>query len=127
MKMKTPSVSFAKTMAAKEKTAEANFMAQENQQFRIEAVRNKMLAIHLAALLGKDALSIPDFISEIIAADLEEPGSEDLIRKLHQVSEDNDLKMSRDQIIALIDHFENEARNLLTCALPPQRQTGTAP
>lgn len=107
------STSYLDTVAAKEKGIEQSFISENNERFRLEAVRNRLLAIWVAEQMGKDSANIPEFILETIAADLEEPGPEDVIRKLIADIEASGTEISREELTRQLHRCENEARLLL--------------
>lgn len=68
------------TMQDREKAFEAKFALDEELRFRAVARRNKLLGLWAAGLLAK---SDPEaYAREIVAADFEEAGHEDVVRKI---------------------------------------------
>lgn len=68
------------TMQDREKAFEAKFALDEELRFKATARRNKLLGLWAAGLLAK---SDPEaYASEIVAADFEEAGHEDVVRKI---------------------------------------------
>lgn len=64
----------------REKAQEAKFAHDAEFAFKIEARRNKLLGLWVAGLLGNaDAEA---YAKEVIAADFEEAGDEDVYRKI---------------------------------------------
>lgn len=64
----------------REKAHEAKFAHDEALRFKAEARRNKLLGLWAAELLGHDN---PDsYAGEVIAADFEEAGDDDVFRKV---------------------------------------------
>ena len=63
-----------------ERAYEAKFASDEAQQFRAFAKRDQLMAEWAAGLLGRTDLAA--YAGEVIRADLEEPGDEDVVRKL---------------------------------------------
>jgi hypothetical protein len=61
---------------------EAKFAHDEALQFRIGARRNKLLGLWAAERLGKSGAEAETFARSVVLADLEEPGDEDVIRKI---------------------------------------------
>jgi len=59
--------------------AEAKFVMDAAKEFKAEAKRNKALGHWAAELLGKDA---DKYALEVIMADMEEAGDDDVFRKL---------------------------------------------
>ena len=51
-------------------------------QFRAEARRNKLTGLWAAALMGKSDAEAAAYALEVVSADFEEAGSEDVVRKL---------------------------------------------
>ena len=65
------------------KTGFENKFAHDAQlQFKVEARRNKLLGLLVAELLGKSDDEAEDYAKEVIKADFEEAGDEDVYRKL---------------------------------------------
>lgn len=61
---------------------EAKFAHDGEMQFRAEARRNKLLGLWAAELLGKTGDDAAAYAMEVVAADFEEAGSEDVVRKV---------------------------------------------
>jgi hypothetical protein len=51
-------------------------------QFKAEARRNKLLGLWAAELLGKSGEDAQAYAKEVVKADFEEAGHEDVVRKL---------------------------------------------
>jgi hypothetical protein len=69
---------------------------QEEQDFKSIARRNKLLGLWLAEILGiTDAES---YAKEVVIADLDEPGDDDIIRKVMKDIADNDGKLTEEDI-----------------------------
>lgn len=64
----------------REKAQEAKFAHDAQLRFKAEARRNKLLATWAAEIMGKT--DVVAYISEVIAADFEEAGDEDVYRKV---------------------------------------------
>ncbi len=64
----------------RKKAQEAKFAHDAQLRFKAEARRNKLLALWVAELIGH---ANPDaYVAEVIAADFEEAGDEDVFRKV---------------------------------------------
>lgn len=61
---------------------EAKFAHDAEMQFRAEARRNRLVAVWAAELLGKDSDEIYPYVREVLRADFQEAGDEDVKRKL---------------------------------------------
>lgn len=102
------------TFNDREKGFENKFKHDEELQFKAEARRNKLLGLWAAELLGLTGADAQAYASEVIQSDFEEPGDEDVLRKVfgdlqakgvdkseHQVRREMDDLMvtARDQIM----------------------------
>lgn len=88
------------TFDDRERAAEAKFMHDEEFQFRANARRNKLLGHWAAELLGKKGDEAQAYALEVVKADFEEPGHEDVVRK---VAADLEGKASADEIRARME------------------------
>lgn len=70
------------TFDDRENAFEAKFAHDAEMQFRAEARRNKLAGLWAAALLGKTGAEAEAYALEIVSADFEEAGVEDVVRKL---------------------------------------------
>jgi hypothetical protein len=61
---------------------EAKFAHDSEMQFRAEARRNKLLGLWAAEKLGKTGDDADAYAKEVVKADFEEAGDEDVYRKL---------------------------------------------
>jgi hypothetical protein len=61
---------------------ENKFAHDEEMQFKAAARRNKLLGLWAAALLGKTGADAQAYAMEVVQADFEEVGHEDVVRKL---------------------------------------------
>ncbi|KFL28706.1 hypothetical protein JP74_02165 [Devosia sp. 17-2-E-8] len=66
----------------REKGYEAKFAHDATLRFKAEARRNKLLGIWAAELMGLDADAAKSYAAEVVAADFEEAGDEDVFRKV---------------------------------------------
>lgn len=70
------------TFDDREKAFEAKFAHDAEMQFRAEARANKLLGLWAAELLGKTGQAAQDYAMEVVKADFEEAGHEDVVRKV---------------------------------------------
>ncbi len=61
---------------------EAKFAHDEALQFKVQARANKLLGLWAAGLLGKDGDAANAYAVEVVKADFEEAGHEDVYRKV---------------------------------------------
>lgn len=67
-------------MQDREKAFESKFALDQELKFKAEARRNKLLGLWAAGLLGKSDPAA--YAGDVVAADFEEAGHEDVVRKL---------------------------------------------
>jgi hypothetical protein len=70
------------TFDDRENAFESKFAHDAEMQFKAEARRNKLLGLWAAELLGKTGEAAQDYAREVVKADFEEAGHEDVVRKL---------------------------------------------
>jgi hypothetical protein len=70
------------TFDDRENAFEAKFAHDSEMQFRAEARRNKLLGLWAAELIGKSGEDAAAYALEVVSADFEEAGDEDVVRKV---------------------------------------------
>lgn len=103
-------------MNEREDAFENKFAHDEALQFKAEARRNKLLGLWAAELMGKSGEDAQEYAKEVIRADFEESGDEDVFRKLRGDFEsanveksDRDIRKTMDEMMATaIDQIKNE-------------------
>ena len=90
----------------RQKSFEKKFARDQELQFKVAARSNKYLGGWASSKLGKNDLEKQNYIQEIIKADMEESGNEDVFRKVQK-----DFKS------ASISVEDNEIRNQMEKAL----------
>ncbi len=70
------------TFNDREKAFEDKYKHDQDLQFRVEVRRNKLLGLWTAELLGLQGGEAEAYAKEVVAADFEEPGDADLVRKV---------------------------------------------
>ncbi|MEX0287161.1 MAG: DUF1476 domain-containing protein [Paracoccaceae bacterium] len=70
------------TFDERENAFEAKFAHDEEMQFKAVARRNKLVGLWAADLLGKSGDDADAYAKEVIHADFEEAGHDDVVRKL---------------------------------------------
>ena len=68
----------------REKSFEKKFVKDEELKFKLAARSNKYLGEWVSSELGKNEEEKKNYIQEIIKADMEEAGSEDVFRKVRK-------------------------------------------
>ena len=90
----------------REQSFEKKFAKDQELQFKVAARSNKYLGEWASLKLGKNDEEKKNYIQEIIKADMEEAGNEDVFRKI-----------KKDFQSALISIEESEIRNQMEIAL----------
>ncbi len=98
------------TFDDRENAFETKFAHDAEMQFRAEARRNKLLGLWAAELLGKTGAEASDYAMTVVAADFEEAGSEDVVRK---VAADLEGKVSAEDIRTKLDNLLAVAKSQL--------------
>lgn len=70
------------TFDRREESFEKKFAHDEELRFRATAKRNRKLAVWAVEKLGRPASEADAYFKVIMSADLEEPGDDDVVRKL---------------------------------------------
>lgn len=66
----------------RESAFEAKYAHDAEMQFKAEARRNRLLGLWAAGLLGMDEAAAQDYARDVIRADFQEAGDEDVFRKI---------------------------------------------
>ncbi|MCB1516899.1 MAG: DUF1476 domain-containing protein [Hyphomicrobiaceae bacterium] len=91
----------------REKAQEAKYMHDEAVKFKATARRNKMLGHWAADLMGHEN---PDaYAGEVVAADFEEAGDEDVVRKVVKDLQEKGIAVGADEVRAKLATFLSEA------------------
>ncbi len=98
------------TFDDREKAFEKKFEHDEQLRFRAEMRRNKLLGLWAADLMGLAGTEAEAYARQVVEADLEEPGPEDVIRKVKADFEANGIDKSDRQIRRQLEDCEKEAR-----------------
>ena len=95
------------TFDDRENAFESKYAHDAEMQFKAEARRNKLLGLWVAELLGKSGDDAAEYAKEVVKADFEEAGHEDVVRK---VSGDVNGKITDDEIRAKMAELLVEAK-----------------
>ena len=95
----------------REKSFENKFAKDQELQFKVAARSNKYLGEWVSSKLGKTDEEKKNYIQEIIKADMEEAGSEDVLRKV-----------KKDFAEASINIEDSEIRNQIEKALSSAKE-----
>ena len=93
----------------KEGRYESKFARDEELQFKSTARRNKLLGLWAAEKLGKTGDDAPAYAREVIRADMQEAGDEDVFRKIRADFDAAGVAQSDHQIRRTMDEMMAEA------------------
>ena len=84
--------------------------SKQETEFRSQARRNRLLGLWLAEKLGLEGEDAVAYAREVVAADLDEPGHEDVMRKVMADVEAKGLGLTREEILVEMDNLMVVAR-----------------
>ena len=97
------------TFDERKKAFEAKYLQDEDIKFKMRAKRNKKIAEWAANLLNKSGDEC--YIKEVRQSDLEKPGDDDIIDKILNDFNKNNINVSRNEIIEKINECEKIVQN----------------
>ena len=98
------------TFDEREKGFEAKYKHDQELQFKVSARRNKLLGLWAAELLGLSESDADAYAKEVIASDFEEPGDDDVLRKVLGDFEAKGVDKSEHQVRKRMDELMDDAR-----------------
>ena len=94
----------------RQKSFEKKMVLDAEQEFKLQARRNKLLGLWVAKKLGKSDEEASEYAMAVIKADMEEDGDEDVFRFVKQELIAGGESLSDAQIREKMDVFLTEAR-----------------
>ena len=94
-------------MDDRKKGFEAKFQQDQEAQFKIRAIRNKLVGEWAATLINPE--NKEEYIKEVRVSDLEKPGDDDIIDKVLNDFTTNNINVNREEIIKKIEECESLA------------------
>ena len=95
------------TFDERKKGFEANYLQDQEAQFKVRAIRNKLVGQWAATLIKPNNEN--EYISEVRLADLEKPGDDDIIDKLFEDFNLKNLNIDKNEIKNKIEECEIKA------------------
>lgn len=92
------------------KTHENKFAHDSDLEFKANARRNKLLGLWAAELLGLSGDAAEAYAKEVVVADLEEKGDDDVFRKVRQDLDSKNVEMSDHRLRREMDELMIRAR-----------------
>lgn len=93
----------ADSFKQREKGEEFKYEMEQEFQFKAESRRNRLLGEWLAERFGMSSAETEVYTKEVIVSDLEEPGIEDVVRKVMKDIEDRGSAITEDEVRAKLD------------------------
>ena len=93
------------TFDKREKVFEDKYKHDQELQFKVEVRRNKLLGLWVAELLGLSGADAEAYAKEVVRADFEEPGVDDVIRKIQGDAAPKNLDLSEHRIRKKMDEM----------------------
>ena len=101
----------------REQAYEKEFARNEEFDFKVSARRNKLLGLWAADKMGITGDAAEAYAKEVIIADFEEVGDEDVYRKVKGDLDTKGVDVSEHQVRREMEDLLNTARKQLTAAL----------
>ncbi len=98
------------TFDEREKVFEDKYKHDQDLQFRVEVRRNKLLGLWVAELLGIEGADAEAYAKEVVKADFEEPGVDDVIRKIQGDAAPKNLDLNEHRIRKKMDELTAVAK-----------------
>lgn len=99
------------TFDDRENAFEAKFVLDQDQEFRAIARRNKQLGLWAAEKMGLSPESAEDYAKAVVRADFEQPGDEDVFRKVAGDFKGAGINVSEGEIRSKMDELASMARD----------------
>ncbi len=93
------------TFRKRGKGYEAKYKLEEEMRFKAEARRNKLLALWIAERLGMTSAETDTYIRDVVVSDLEEPGVDDVVRKVVKDCEERNVPIAEPELRAEIERL----------------------
>ena len=102
------------TFDRRQEAFESKFAHDEELRFKAVARRNKLLGLWAAEKIGLDADKAQDYAKEVVRADFEEPGDEDVFRKIRRDFDEAGVEQSDHHIRRTLDELLHQAAAQIT-------------
>ena len=99
------------TFDDRERAQEAKFAHDAELNFKAEARRSRLLGEWAAGLLGKTGEDAKAYALSVVTSDFEEPGDEDVFRKVAGDFKASGLTVSEGEIRSKMDELASMARD----------------
>jgi hypothetical protein len=104
-------MSYMSSLDDREKGFEKKFVNDQELEFRATARRNRMLGEWAGRLMGLE--SVDDYAQAVLKSHFEQPGDEDVLRKVSKDLAGSGLSVSEGEVRGKMDEFMAIARGQL--------------
>lgn len=94
----------------RERAFENKYAHDQEMQFKAIARRDRLAGLWAAEKMGLFGPDAEDYAKQVVRAQFEEPGDEDVIRKLMGDLQAKNVPITREQIVDLLAQKESEAK-----------------
>lgn len=98
----------------REKSYEAKYVHDQETNFKINARRNKLLGQWAAGLLGLSGPAADDYAKDVVKADFQKAGDDDVVEKVMGDFKAKGVAMTESQVRAQMKELLEEARRQVT-------------
>ena len=99
------------TFDNRKKAFETKFIQDSELKFKLTAKRNKLIGEWAADKLQQK--TIEEYVKEVRESDLEKPGDDDILEKIIFDFSQNNLSITREELILKFKEFEDMAKEVL--------------
>ena len=103
------------TFDDREKGFERKFALDQDQEFRAQARRNRLLGEWAAGLMGLE--NVADYVRAVVKSDFELPGDEDVLRKVSGDLKGAGVSVSEGEVRSKMDELLAQAREQIRATL----------
>lgn len=101
------------TFDEREQAFEKKYAHDAEMQFKAAARGNKKLGLWVAERLGLTGGDAEEYAKTVVAADLEEAGHEDVVRKIKSDYEERGVALDEAELRAMLERLHAEAKSEL--------------
>jgi len=98
------------TFDEREKAQENKYAREQELEFKAQARRNKLLGLWAAELMGLSGAEADAYARDVVKADFEEPGHEDVFRKIRGDFDARGVEQTDHQIRVKMAQLLDDAR-----------------
>ena len=107
--MKLLEADMSDVMNNRERGEERKYQMDQEMQFKVDARRNKLLGQWLAEAFGMGPAETKEYAKAVVIADLDEPGIEDVMRKVMADIGERGTNITEDQVREKISELNGVA------------------